>query len=123
VLGVLALSAGGFLASRRRRTVIACMLVALGLVNLEPSEVFHGPGADGGLHPVKTAELTTYVTNGGLALYVPKTGTKCWDSPLPSTPYPRPDLRLRRPGDLASGFVIDPSLAAPLTQPAARVSP
>jgi hypothetical protein len=104
---------------RRRRITVAVVLLAVGAASVKPFDVFYGPGPDGGLHPALTAPMATYATAGKLVLYVPQKGKQCWDSPLPSTPYPRPDLRLRRPGDLASGFVIDPSLTAPSTQPSA----
>jgi len=44
----------------------------------------------------------------GLTLYVPVGVEACWNAPLPCTPFPNPALRLRRDGDLASGFTIDP---------------
>ncbi len=120
VTGAMALEAAGLLKARRHRIAVAVVLLAVGVVNVTPSKVFYGPGTDGGLHPALTEEMTTYVTNSGLVLYVPKTGRQCWDSPLPCTPCPRPDLRLRRAGELGSGFVIDPSLAASPTRPATR---
>jgi hypothetical protein len=67
-----------------------------------------GPGLEHGFHPIPEVEMYEYVTDSGLALYVPAEGDQCWDAPLPSTPYPRPDLRLRTAGDLGSGFVITP---------------
>ncbi len=33
---------------------------------------------------------------------------QCWDAPLPCTPWINPALRLRRPGDLESGFTVEP---------------
>lgn len=56
--------------------------------------------------PVVATERFT--TDSGLTLYVPATGNQCWDSPLPCTPYPNAALRLRRPGDLRSGFTVAP---------------
>jgi hypothetical protein len=46
----------------------------------------------------------------GLEVWVPRHSNTCWDAPLPCTPEPQPGLRLRRPGDLAAGFAIDPSV-------------
>ncbi|MGH7657841.1 MAG: hypothetical protein ACREL6_06365, partial [Gemmatimonadales bacterium] len=43
----------------------------------------------------------------GLILNTPARGMLCWDAPLPCTPHPAPNLRLRRPGDLGGGFVTD----------------
>jgi len=48
----------------------------------------------------------------GLVVNVPRISDACWDVPLPCTGYPNPALRLRRDGDLAAGFMIDPALQA-----------
>src|SRR5206468_10062582 len=48
----------------------------------------------------------------GLVVNVPENQV-CWAAPLPCTPEPHPGLYLRVPGDLASGFAIDPSVPAP----------
>jgi len=55
-----------------------------------------------------TPELTEYVTQSGLALNVPigRFG-RCWDTALPCTPNPAPNLRLRVAGDIESGFAVD----------------
>jgi hypothetical protein len=50
-----------------------------------------------------------FETRSGLRLHVPAEGDQCWDAPRPCTPYPRADLRLRRAGDPASGFVRGPT--------------
>lgn len=52
--------------------------------------------------------LKIYTTHHGLKIYVPEIGDQCWDAPLPASIYPHPDLRLRKEGDLRSGFVLDP---------------
>jgi hypothetical protein len=49
--------------------------------------------------------LTTFTTDSGLVLNVPMTGDQCWDAPLPCTPYPAPEIRLRIPDELGSGFI------------------
>lgn len=46
-----------------------------------------------------------YTTRSGLVLQVPD--RLCWDGPLPCTPNPAPNLRLRVPGRLDGGFVVD----------------
>lgn len=46
----------------------------------------------------------------GLVVTVPRGSDACWDAPLPCTPEPHPGLRLRRNGELASGFAIDPAV-------------
>lgn len=59
------------------------------------------------LPPEDGTDLTTYVTDSGLELQVPRNDNRCWRAPIPCTPHPSPNLRLRRPGDLGSGFVVD----------------
>jgi len=44
-----------------------------------------------------------------LMLYVPKKGDQCGDSPIPCTPYPTNALKLRRAGNLQTGFMIKES--------------
>lgn len=50
-------------------------------------------------------ELHPFRTETGLVLQVPS--ARCWDAPPPCTPNPAPNLRLRVPGSLASGFVVE----------------
>ena len=59
-----------------------------------------------GWHPVHSVPLERKTTLSGLELYLPKKGDQCWDSPLPSTPYFNPRLRLREQGQLSSGFTV-----------------
>jgi hypothetical protein len=47
----------------------------------------------------------------GLEVGVPENQV-CWYAPLPCTPEPHPGLRLRVPGDLGAGFVIDQDVKA-----------
>jgi hypothetical protein len=63
--------------------------------------------AYGGFHATPEPALDTFTTRSGLVLLVPR-DRDCYYAPLPCTPEPRAELRLRRPGDLASGFVRDP---------------
>ncbi|MCX5661634.1 MAG: hypothetical protein NTW19_18305 [Planctomycetota bacterium] len=65
------------------------------------------PGPDAGLTPTPVSPQTQFVTRSGLRLNVPESGGLCWDAPLPCTPYPKPGLRLRRDGDLGSGFTLE----------------
>ena len=46
----------------------------------------------------------------GLVVQFPGESQCCWDAPLPCTPEPNQALRLRRDGDLGSGFVLDPNV-------------
>lgn len=60
-----------------------------------------------GWHSIKTVLLMQKETSSGLVVFTPEQGEdQCWDAPLPSTPYFSPDLRLRIPGKLASGFTV-----------------
>jgi hypothetical protein len=63
-------------------------------------------GSDGWFQPVEGEPvLTPYRTRSGLLIQaVPD---RCWDAPLPCTPNPAPNLRLREPGNLARGFAVD----------------
>jgi len=48
--------------------------------------------------------LDTFTTQSGLVLSVPK--DRCFDAPPPCTPNPAPNLELRSPPDLRSGFRV-----------------
>lgn len=48
--------------------------------------------------------VSTFQTRSGLLLQVPANGDQCWDAPLPCTPYFNPNLELRNPPSLQSGF-------------------
>ena len=69
--------------------------------------VFIGAGSDHGFGPVPKPDLVDFVTASGLVVHVPRVGDQTWNAPLPSAPYERPGLRLRRAGELGSGFVLD----------------
>jgi hypothetical protein len=93
------------------RHSVAVAIVALavaGLVSIadgiKQRSLYVRPGPDNGFWPLPRVEVEEFVTDSGLVLYVPK-GGESWDSPLPCTPGPRKCIRLRRPGDLGSGFV------------------
>lgn len=45
-----------------------------------------------------------FTTRSGIVLHVPD--SRCWDLPLPCTPNPAPNLRLRDPNNLERGFVV-----------------
>jgi hypothetical protein len=66
------------------------------------------PRAIGNGTRLEVPEVRTFVTKSGLRLNVPmNAGMRCVDAPLPCTPNPAPNLRLREPGNLAAGFVVD----------------
>jgi hypothetical protein len=52
--------------------------------------------------------LTSYTTRTGVVLNVPigRYG-RCWYAPIPCTPNPAPNLRLRVPGKTEKGFTVD----------------
>lgn len=52
-------------------------------------------------------DLQVYETASHLRLFVPRLSDNCWDSPLPCTPHPAPNLRLREPVSLEGGFRVD----------------
>lgn len=90
-----------------------------------------GPGAEGGIlelplgivranlvippsgtwhKPTPASPLVSdYSTTSGLVLHVPSSGgaPRCWYAPLPCTPNPAPNLRLREEGRMRSGFRVD----------------
>lgn len=49
--------------------------------------------------------LDTFTTQSGLVLSVPR--DRCWDAPPPCTPNPAPNLELRSPHDIRSGFRVN----------------
>jgi hypothetical protein len=59
--------------------------------------------------PVGAPTFEPHRLESGLVVNVPN-GDACWDAPLPCTPFPNPALKLRREGDLAAGFMLDPVL-------------
>ena len=77
------------------------------MVPLRSMDLYQGLGEDHGFHAAPRSELQSFITRSGLRLYVPQEGDQCWDAPLPCTPYPNADLRLRRQGDLGSGFLLE----------------
>lgn len=96
-------------ASGRWMGLGAGMAIALVLLATHWSEEkLVDPGPAAGFHPIPQAELSTFWTESGLAVFVPKEGSLCWDAPVPCTPEPDPDLRLITPGDLGGGFAIGP---------------
>jgi hypothetical protein len=58
------------------------------------------------LEPTTSAVVAaTFTTRSGLQLNIPQ--RHCFNAPLPCTPNPAPNLRLRIPGRLDGGFVLD----------------
>jgi hypothetical protein len=67
----------------------------------------------GGLQPAPQVPLRQAFTDSGLLVWVPASGDQAWRAPLPSAPGLDARLRLRRPGDLRSGFRRDATPDAP----------
>jgi len=92
-----------------------CALAAVGALALAWLPVAHGRPLWRDLHDFEEAaapRVHPVTLASGLVVNVPEVAQSCWDAPLPCTPFPNPALRLRRAGDLGSGFVLDPTLAA-----------
>jgi hypothetical protein len=71
--------------------------------------------------PMPQASVVSTSTTSGLTVYWRTNGLQCWDAPLPCTPYFDKTLRLRRVGDMRSGFVSDwPETPADLANTWAR---
>ena len=67
------------------------------------------PEENNGFYKIPSVELKIFETNSGLNVFVPVKGDQCWDAPLPCTPTPNADLRLRREGEMRYGFKILPA--------------
>jgi hypothetical protein len=65
------------------------------------------PGSDIWFQPVPTARLEVFVTESGLRLLVPRDDNRCVNAPLPCTPHPASNLRVRKDENLGSGFITD----------------
>jgi hypothetical protein len=107
--GVL-LALGDVLAAPRRvaRGLATCALVAATALAFQSrtEPLWRGLQTFEPVSPIRTVPLQLET---GLTLYVPQ-GDACWDAPFPCTPFPNPALKLRQPGDLSAGFMVDPVL-------------
>jgi len=54
--------------------------------------------------PVPTVAVDPYETASGLTLYRPQQGDRCFDAPLPCTPYVHRSIELRDPAGMGAGF-------------------
>jgi hypothetical protein len=95
---------------RRMFIVTAGIVFFAGNVHFMSDAIVHRrkipPVSNTGWHAIRSVPLKQRVTASGLRVYVPKGRNKCWDSPLPCTPTFDPNLSLRVPGRLASGFKV-----------------
>lgn len=114
--GMLAFAIAG-IAGLFKRTTVRKAVAAFIIFSAVSSQIFKPmsftidwipPGEDiFGLHSTPLAKMKKFETHSGLVYYVPVRGDKCWDAPLPCTPYPNANLRLRRKDDMRHGFVVD----------------
>jgi len=109
-VGTLFLASGRWLGSRRPGLVLLLMFVLAVLIvvpgNLGRQRLFVEPGSKRGFHPIPVMAVHPFRTRSGLTVYVPNEGNQAWDAALPNTPYPNPDLRLRKKGAFRHGFMI-----------------
>ncbi len=108
MMGILFMRFSKFASSRLLKGILSACLI---LFFMNIGKFFQSGGTDFGFRPTPTPKLTVFTTQSGLQLYIPDKDdfSRCWDSPLPCAPHPNPDLRLRRKGDLGSGFVLEKS--------------
>lgn len=59
-----------------------------------------------GWHAVPKASVEEHTTRSGSVVLTPIAGDRCWDAPLPCTPYFSENLQLRDPDCLGSGFLV-----------------
>ena len=69
------------------------------------------PQSKGRFAPLPRSATEVRTTGSGLRVVVPVDDDRCWDAPLPCTPYFHPQLRLRNGHDLRGGFALDASVA------------
>lgn len=107
-LGALLLALAEHLSPAQMVPVV--LALAIGLTLLNPVDLANpiGPGADAGFHSAAEVALTTFETESGLVINVPTDTDQCWDAPLPCSPSRPSRLRLRKPGNLRQGFVVEP---------------
>jgi len=103
--GSLSVAGARTCSSRKALTVSGLSLMVTILLTLPRSKIIR-PGPDGGFYPIPQVQVHTFKTNSGLTLFVPNNGDQCWDAPLPCTPYPNSNLRLRTDGNIAAGVAM-----------------
>jgi hypothetical protein len=64
------------------------------------------PYNDQVFYPIPEVKTEMFRTNSGLVLSEPIDEDKCWDAPLPCTPYPDENLALIEAGNFEGGFMI-----------------
>ncbi|MFQ5559801.1 MAG: LIC_10190 family membrane protein, partial [Nitrospinota bacterium] len=79
------------------------------LTHISENRLIIIPRQKTGHYKLPKADLVIQKTKSGLTVFTPRHGDRCWNSPLPCTPYFNPDLQLRVPGDFSQGFFIPPN--------------
>lgn len=88
---------------------LAALLVLLYTAPVRnPLLIARNAASPDGRFPIPEAALTQKQTASGLELNLPVGDDRCWAAPQPCAPFSYADLRLIRPGDLSSGFILDP---------------
>ena len=113
---MLVIGPAAFEAGRLRRVVAGvAVLIPTGVLLLREPALLSGLTDFQASPPPVVSEVRL---PSGLVVAVPRYG-QCWDAPLPCARSRDPGLRLRRVGELGSGFVIDRS-ASPSPVSASR---
>jgi len=105
---LLAVGVGGLGAGRRGRAALAAGAIALAVLHLRDGPLLRRDLVDFEGQP--RSQLRDVRLAADLTVTVPVSSDQCWGAPPPCTPAPNRALRLRRAGDLAGGFVIDPAV-------------
>jgi hypothetical protein len=79
---------------------VALLVAGLLALSLPPAEL----GRPRGFTPIPEVPTETYRTAAGLEVRVPIGSDQCWGAIQPCTPHRRPELALRQPGEIGSGF-------------------
>jgi hypothetical protein len=98
--------AGAFSRSLLTATLLGCL--ALGVSQVQMEHLWVDQGDDRGMHRHPEATLRPQQVRSGLVYYTPLVGDQTWEGPLVSSAHLDEGLRYRCPGDLQSGFAIDP---------------
>jgi hypothetical protein len=117
MFGILMAASAGWAALRLARRGGAAWVAALPVLLLWAAVSFEpvvnvllqmpGTAACEVFAPPPSVPLRTRTTDSGLTVHVAQEGDQVFYAPLPAAPYFRRRLRLRREGDLSSGFILD----------------
>lgn len=105
--GMAAIAGWGF-GTRGKSRLASAVLLGIAACFIAAQCVWHGGILDASRFSGYPAiQTTTTATVSGLILNVPVGSEQCWNANLPCTPIANPGLRLRVPGKLDKGFVVD----------------